>query len=234
MKMAENDTIINFNKYTNFQEELRNHSVVTPDNSRGTKNMQKKMVRCTYKSMIIKLIKSILFIGLSCAVIFYYAIDMTTKFQNKSSTFTTKTAEADKFQVPPIIICMQNGMKPTVMKKYNLTTIFDFSFGNSVENISSVWDAFLEGSYLMNRDFIMKAMAKTELGMTMTVDLSIGTKIEETNEKKLVEVNVTQHQTFNSGTCYQMKSDISIPPSQMVSIELIFNQSLFELDPPQV
>ena len=57
--------------------------------------------------------------------------------------------------MPPIIICMQNGMKPSVMENYGLTTVFDFMFGSQVNNMSSVWDTFIEGSYLIKRDFDM-------------------------------------------------------------------------------
>ena len=46
---------------------------------------------------------------------------------------------------------MDNGLKPTVLKKYGLGSSFDFMFGLSDINISSVWEAFIEASYILDR-----------------------------------------------------------------------------------
>ena len=231
--MVDNGAITNCSTYINIQEEI-NPSVVTPDISQGPKNIHEIMVRCAHKSTFIHVMKTILFIALSVAVVSFYAIEMTSKFQNNASTFATKTMEADQFHMPPIIICMQNGMKPSVMEKYGLSTVFDFMFGSQLNNMSSVWDTFIEGSYLIKRDFDMKAHAITDVGMTNDIDLANGINCIETDHKNTFEVNVSQHHTQVFGTCYQIKSNISIPPPLSVSIHLIANKSGNKEDSLQV
>ena len=54
--------------------------------------------------------------------------------------------------MPPITICMDNGLKPTVLNKYGLESIFDFNFNMYGFDFPSVWDAYVEASYLLNRD----------------------------------------------------------------------------------
>ena len=56
------------------------------------------------------------------------------------------TTEAKDFTIAPLTICMDNGIKPTVLKKYGLESHFEFTFGLSGSNIPSVWEAFIEAS----------------------------------------------------------------------------------------
>ena len=232
--MVEKDTTNNDIKQINIQEEIGNHPVITQRTLEGYEKKQEKMVRYANELMWIKAMKIFIFFALSGAVLTLYAIDMTYKFHNDASTFTTKTVEADDFQMPPIVICMQNGMKPTTMKKYGLATAFDFSFDPSVKNISSVWDAFVEGSYLVNRDFSMKGSAITNFGKTNEIVLSNGFNFLKTENKSTIEIVVTQHHTMVTGTCYEIKSNVSVPPFHSVSIFLMFNQSINNADLPKV
>ena len=58
---------------------------------------------------------------------------------------------ADNHILPPITFCISNGLKPTVLQKYNLSSMFDFNFEMDKKNISLVWDAYVEGSYILNK-----------------------------------------------------------------------------------
>ena len=80
------------------------------------------------------------------AVILQYLVGIYDKFFNSSTTLVSLTTEAKDFTIAPLTICMDNGIKPTVLKKYGLESHFEFTFGLSGSNIPSVWEAFIEAS----------------------------------------------------------------------------------------
>ena len=134
--------------------------------------------------------------------------------------------------MPPITICMGNGLKPTVMKKYGISSIFDFVFGSkAVRNMSSVWDVFLEGAYLINRDFKI-------IVDTMTLGLLTLEKghnyYRKNNEGDGYYINITEYHTILAGTCYQINSNFPLSPPNMIFLHLQFNESLGKTDIPQV
>ena len=103
-----------------------------------------------------KVFKCFVFLGLLIAVIVGYAVDIYIKFNNDATTFTSKTIETQNFTMPPITICMDNGLKPSVLNKYGMGNIFDFNFHMHESDLPSVWDAYIEASYLLNRDIEIK------------------------------------------------------------------------------
>jgi hypothetical protein len=96
--------------------------------------------------------KFFVFAGLLIAVIVQYAIDIYSKFNKNATTFTSRTIETQNFTMPPITICMDNGLKPSVLNKYGMESIFDFNFNMLESNLTSVWDTYVEASYLLERD----------------------------------------------------------------------------------
>ena len=183
---------------------------------------------CFNKEIVIKGIKILGFIALLNLVLWHYVLDICTKFQNHATTFTTKSHEADNFNMPPITFCMGNGLKPTVMKKYGIDTIFEFSFGSkAVKKMSSVWDVFLEGSYILNRDFKILVLD------FLVLDFLTLTK-GHNNLGDGYDINVTEYHTVLIGTCYQINSNFPLTPPNWISLKLLFNESLSEMDIPKV
>ena len=182
-------------------------------------------------------IKILLFMFLLISVIFVYGHDIYTKFQKQATTFTTKTVEDTNFDMPPITICMGNGLKPTVMKKYGIETIFDFTFGSkAVKEMSVVWDIFVEGSYIINRDFKMRAINLDPINMSWgSILLAKGHNYHETHGRMGgYDINVTEYYTVLVGTCYQINSNFPLPPPYWISLKLIFDESLNKTDIPEV
>ena len=103
------------------------------------------------KGHVFKGLKFFIFLVLLIAIILQYLVGIYDKFFNSSTTLVSITTEAQDFTMPPLTICMDNGLKPTVLKKYGLGSSFDFMFGLSDSNISSVWEAFIEASYVLDR-----------------------------------------------------------------------------------
>ena len=99
-----------------------------------------------------KVFKFFVFLGLLIAVIVQYAIDIFSQFNKKATTFTSKTIETQNFTMPPVTICMDNGLKPSVLNKYGMESIFDFNFNMDESDLTSVWDTYVEASYLLERD----------------------------------------------------------------------------------
>ena len=113
---------------------------------------------------------------------------------------------------------------PPIRKKYGLVNIWDFSFGypidNEAKNISSVWDAFVEASYLNGRD----------------IEISIFDQILTVGNNDLFSfsVELKEYHTFFAGTCYQIRSNFSMPPPSSLEISVTFDNSLDEGDQPKV
>ena len=190
------------------------------------------------KSIFFNGIKSLTFFGLLIIVIFVYGVNIWTKYKDASTTFVTTSSETKNFIMPPITICMRNGLKPTVLKKYGINTIFDYLFRSSlVESITpSVWDAFIESSYILNRDFyITLTYANTQTPNEFdAIDLNIGKNQGSHKDERKFQVEVNEYHTSKFGTCYEMISNMLIPPPTGIIIDISFNKSLGKTDFPQV
>ena len=61
--------------------------------------------------------KTFSFFVLLIIVTWQYALEIYGKFINDSKTFVSKTIDAETFVMPPITICMDNALKPSVLYK---------------------------------------------------------------------------------------------------------------------
>ena len=71
----------------------------------------------TNMSSLIKGFKTLSFLVLLIIVTWQYALDIYGKFINNSKTFVSKTVDAENFTMPPVTICMDNALKPSVLEK---------------------------------------------------------------------------------------------------------------------
>ena len=121
------------------------------------------------------------------------------------------------------------GLKcPSIRKKYELVNIWDFVFNtidNKEKNISSVWDAFVEASYLNGRDIEISIIDQI---------LTVGNNDLFFYDGKLFSVELKEYHTFFAGTCYQIRSNFSMPPPSYMVINVTFANSLDEGDQPKV
>ena len=184
------------------------------------------------KTIVFKGIKILGFIVLLISVMLLYGLDIYTKFQDQATTFKTKSHEANNFNMPPVTFCMGNGLKPTVMKKYGIESIFEFTFGSKVVmNMASVWDVFVEAAYIINRDFKINVSSLTWGSFQLTK----GHNYHKQKEGGVgYDINVTEYHTYLAGTCYQINSNFPLPPPNWISLDLVFNESLSDIDIPQV
>ena len=118
--------------------------------------MQLKLFEyCYNRSVLLKGTKVLIFSILLTTVIYEYGLDIYSKYQDKATVFVSQTYPIEDFTLPFITICMKNKYKPTVLKKHGLDSWFDFVYGTfegwKQENIS-IWDTYVEASYLLNRD----------------------------------------------------------------------------------
>ena len=68
-------------------------------------------------SLLNKGFKIVVFLVLFIIVMWQYAVDIYAKFNSVSTTFVSKTVDAENFTMPPVTICMENALKPTVLNK---------------------------------------------------------------------------------------------------------------------
>ena len=125
---------------------------------------------------------------------------------------------------------------PPIRKKYGLVNIWDFAFGDSIaneaKNISSVWDVFVEASYLNGRDFEISIHAPSVFSSPLTLVVGNNNVISYNGSQFIVQLK--EYHTVSAGTCYQIKSDFSIPLPEYVKVSVNFDNSLDEVDQPKV
>ena len=103
---------------------------------------------------------------------------------------------------------------------------------NEDKNISSVWDAFLEASYLNGRDFEISLLAPSVFSSPLT--LVVGNNDLTSYNGTQFFVQLREYHTVSAGTCYQIKSDFSMPLPEYVKVSVNFDNSLDEVDQPKV
>ena len=103
---------------------------------------------------------------------------------------------------------------------------------NEDKNISSVWDVFIEASYLNGRDFEIIIFAPNVSDNPMTLDVGNNHLISRHGEQFLVELK--EYHTVTAGTCYQMKANFSIPLPNYVKTSVTFDNSLDKVDQQKV
>ena len=187
---------------------------------------------CSVKSVLFRGMKFLLFTGLLIFVVDQYAIDIYTKFQKKSTLFNSKISEFENFASPPFSICMKNGFKPSGIEKYGIASRYGFIMGTELnKSISSVWNTYVEVSYLLNRDFGIEIHPCTK---AHSFQLLVGSNNIKCVDGRTIFVEVNEYYTMASGTCYVIKSDLQIPPPKFVPMELYLNGSLSSEDFPEV
>ena len=106
-----------------------------------------------------------------------------------------------------------------------MVTVKDIPDSDTVNKPLSVWDSFVEASYIINRDFIIS------IG---NVNLKTGYNKLELGSKHVIDVHVREYHILLQGTCYQIESNLSIPPPGYVNITLQFDELLNQSDIPPV
>ena len=159
-------------------------------------------------SLLNKGFKIVVFLVLFIIVMWQYAVEIYAKFNSVSTTFVSKTVVADSFAMPPMTIFMDNGLKPSVLKKYGIADIFEFSFQILDTKNFSVWDAFVEASYLIGRDIEICLLVPILSGAP--IPLKIGNNYFTGFNGNHFHIEVKKYHTNIAGTGYQIKSNITM------------------------
>ena len=203
--------------------------------------LQNVLDNCCNGPILLKASKILIFSILLTIVISEYALEIYTKFHDKATVFISSTTEMVDFPLPIISICTKNQFKPTVLEKYGLDSWFDFYNENRLfEKNLSVWDTYVEASYLLNREFeILMLDPLSEKLFSVGKNYfkcenikNIGSGVCKNGSTNLIEIN--EYYTMNYGTCYDIKSKLQIPPSKSVSMMIYVNESLQLIDYPEV
>ena len=180
------------------------------------------------RSVVLGGLKSLIFLALFLFVVFEYAETMLKTFSIGATTLTMTTSLIKDLKFPPFTICLENGYKPTVMQKYGFENRYAF-WNIKDKNITSVWDIYLESTYLLDRDFniFMLATGMLKLGENHFENTSF-------NHGNPIQVKIDQYHTPMSGTCYEIKSNLSLPTSKTASFMFIIKNPTDTRDFPKV
>ena len=174
-------------------------------------------------------LKSLVFLALFLFVVFEYAETMLKTFSIGATTLTMTTSLIKDLKFPPFTICLENGYKPTVMQKYGFENRYAF-WDIKDKNITSVWDTYLDSTYLLHKDFEIFMLETAEM-------LKLGENhFENTifNHGNPIQVKIDQYHTPMSGTCYEIKSNLSLPTSTTASFVFIIKNPTDTRDFPKV
>ena len=122
------------------------------------------------------------------------------------------------------------------MKRYGLETILDFYGSVAVKKESSVWDVFVEATYILNRDFslFLYFSENDALNKTTWIRLSTGDNNSFMMDGTVYQVTIHEYHVDFAGTCYQIDSNYSITPPNGIGLTLQFDESLNQEDIPRV
>ena len=101
------------------------------------------------------------------------------------------------------------------------------------QQISSVWDTFVEASYIVNRNFHLTVRQAYSLKHEPTL-LKAGDNNWNQGNGDWYQFILHEYYTFYAGTCYQIESNVSVPPPNRINILLQFDKTLNEGDFPPV
>ena len=135
--------------------------------------------------------------------------------------------------MPTILICMENGLKPTVLKKYGMESMFGYPGRGLADKQLPIWDTYVKASYILNRDFVITAAGHNLYVGDNTFSRPEGQKGIWEGQKGVC-VHVSEHHTHFIGTCYQIVTNYSIPPPMDAVFSLQFNESIIQADIPPV
>ena len=209
--------------------------------------MQLKLFEyCCNRSVLLRGTKILIFSILLITVIHEYGLDIYSKYHDKATVFVSKTYPIEDFTLPFITICIKNKFKPTVLNKYGLDSWIDFVYGTfegnkwKQENIS-VWDTYVEASYLLNRDLEIQMLdpwwpLKFSVGKNYIKceNISNINSVEVCKNGSNIVIEIKEYFTMASGTCYGLKTNMQIPASRSVEMMLNFNKSVPHEDFPEV
>ena len=104
--------------------------------------------------------------------------------------------------------------------------MWHYSWNEEADKKLPIWDAFVEASYIINRDFTITAPLLGNFNFSMGhIKLS---------EELGIWGNLSEYHTHFGGTCYKIQTNISIKPVKAFILILEFNESLNQADIPPV
>ena len=82
-------------------------------------------------------IRSSVYIGIFAAFSILYLKDYLAIYLEHNTTFRSKHEEVEKLEYPTLIICVRDGYKPSLMKYFNLSSIYDiYDFDYKAKNLT--------------------------------------------------------------------------------------------------
>ena len=166
---------------------------------------------------------------------FFFFKDVFEKFSDNLTNMATREEPYKKDGVtgiksPAITLCFSPSIKPSVLKKYNLTTLSFFNFADMVKTMDiSFSKVMYEGSLRLGKDFDVKVQ-KYPLKETL---LKIGMNVVISNESGNKEnILVQEFPTPMFGYCYLLQPSFQLGVADYFQFSVIYNGT--ELKDPKV
>ena len=163
-----------------------------------------------------KIIISLLYLVLLGIFIHYYFLGIFQEYLKGSTTFSSRTQEAEYLNGPQITLCFEPAYKPSVMDSNGLKDIPSFAY---FLNINDSWNKYHELAYQLNTNIFF------DLQLIMNASIS--------KQYQKVFYEVIPIGTYRNGMCYHVKHSIRMPSAfGKFKLELLFDSNLTDLDLP--
>lgn len=157
--------------------------------------------------------------GLSSVAYIFFISDVIVKFQAGLKSFAKRQEEIESIECPAISFCFTPYFRQDVLSKYNASMI---GFGFDIPDQSlSHWEFYEEATYLINRDFELKATTLYPFELHEDTVATLIEGINEINENgHTLQLNVSRLETFSFGMCYVITTSLAISSHSWIDLHI--------------
>ena len=183
----------------------------------------------SHKVKIYIALKVAFFLALFFLFGYYYMYDQMTAFIKGRTTITTRLKDVDELEAPTISVCMNPGLKGSVVKTYGFAKYYDWVYADV--NGSTTSEVIESISYILNQDYSLRLdedFFDTDAKATV---LKVGTNVVK-KDKYEVEAFVT----WQYGICYKIEPKYRFKKEDgkwVINLEIRLNKQLKEVDKPK-
>ena len=155
----------------------------------------------SHKEKIYIGLKITFFLALFFLFGYFYMYDQMSAFIKGRTTITTRLKDVDELEIPTISVCMNPGLKGSVVKSFGFVKYYDWIYADVDGSTTS--EVIGNLSYILNKDYRIRL--EDDYFGNDAKELNLGTNVVN-NRKYMVESFVT----WQYGTCYKIEPMFSM------------------------
>ena len=178
--------------------------------------------------LVLRITKAVLLIVLLVFFYFYFFLDVFTKFKSRRTNMATREELFRKngingIQSPAITVCLSPNLKPSVLKKYNMTYLSSFHSREVLQKHNVTFSRLVqEASYRLNEDFEIKMGDRY---LVNQYSLKLGRNKIKYDKENEIEVMVQEIPSPMFGFCLLIIPDTLLSVDKYYPVSITLNNS---------